>query len=179
MLQLVALSGKEVTPNFVENIHNLAFVISLVILSWIIAQVCRNILAGWVFIILGLVLKANILSLIYGAPDNRTVVIVFPCLVIIIIFGLNWVSTRLNKSWGWAIIALFGGLVGIMKFIRRSEGLAALLAVLGCLLLLKIGYKQKAIAVPILLLAYFLVTTIIPVVVAIHRDIETDTKNVT
>ena len=139
-LQLIAIAGKNITITFLEKLHNYAFVISLLTLSFVVSYACKNILAGWIFVILGLMFKANILSLVYGSPDSRTFVIIFPFLVISMLFGLNWLSPYLNRFWGRAgvVVLLFGLLIGMMTSIRDSEGVTALCAVLLCIGLLKV-----------------------------------------
>lgn len=174
ILELVSMLGKDISPKFVENMHNLAFVLSLVILSWVMAKACNHILAGWIFMILALTLKANILSLVYGVTNNRTFVIVFPCVVIGIIWGLNWGSTHFAKFRQWTGVFSVGLLIGLMKIIRKSEGLIALCVILFCLLLLQIGGKRKAIAIVTLLLGYFSITMVLPALTLVHRELKTD-----
>lgn len=174
-LQLIAIAGKKITITFLEELHNYAFVISLVVLSFVVSIACKNILTGWIFVILGLMLKANILSLVYGSPDSRTFVIVFPFLVISMFFGLNWLSPYLNRFWGWAgvVVLLFGLLIGMMTSIRNSEGFTALCAVLLCIGLLKVGRREKILPAAAILLGSFLITIVMPIAFALHRDIKT------
>lgn len=174
-LQLIAIAGKKITITFLEELHNYAFVISLIVLSFVVSIACKNILAGWIFLGLGLILKADILSLVYGSPDSRTFVIVFPFLVISMFFGLNWLGPYLNKLWGWAggLILSFGLVIGIMTSIRDSEGFMALCAVLLCIGLLKAGRRGKALSIATILLGNFLITIVMPIAFALHRDIRT------
>lgn len=178
-LQLIAIAGKKITITFVEKLHNYAFTISLIILSFAISHACKNLLAGWIFLGLGLILKANILSLVYGSPDSRTFVITFPILVISMFFGLNWLSPYLNKLWGWAggLMLSFGLVIGIMTSIRDSEGFMALCAVLLCIGLLKVGRREKILPAAAILLGSFLITIVMPIAFALHRDIKTGEFN--
>lgn len=177
LLQLIAIAGKKITITFVEKLHNYAFIISAGILSFIIAKFYKNILAGWFFMILVLLLKSKILSLVYGSPDSRTFVIFFPMLVICVIIGLNWLSAHMNKLWGLTIVLLFGVLVGMMALIRSSEGMAALYAILFSTVVLKLGIKQKTVTVATLIAGYFLITIVLPITFALHRDIKTGEFN--
>lgn len=155
-LELIAIAGKKITLTFVERLHNLIFIISLVILSFVVMRFYRNMLAGWVFMVLALILKSKILSIVYGSPDSRTFVISFPIILFGIIFGLNWLSSYLDKSIGRVFILMVGLLIGAMISIRSAEGMAALYAVLFSIVLLMIGIKQKALAVVTLMAGYFL-----------------------
>lgn len=177
LLELLAVAGKEINLLFIEKLHNTIFIISLGILSFIVAKLFRNILAGWIFMILALILKSKVLSLVYGSPDSRTFVIFFPVLVVSIIFGLKWLSAYLDKLWGWALLLLFGILIGIMGLIRGSEGMAALYAILFCIILLNLTLKQKALSAVTLVVGYFLVILALPIVFALHRDIKTGEFN--
>lgn len=177
LLELIAIAGKKINLLFVEKLHNAVFIVSLVILSFIIVSLCKNILAGWLFMILALIFKAKILSLVYGSPDSRTFVIFFPILVISIIFGLKWLSSYLDKLWGWALLLLFGIVIGIMGAIRGSEGMAALYATLFCVIVLNLTVKQKALSAVTLMAGYFLIILAMPVVFALHRDIKTGEFN--
>lgn len=176
-LELIAIAGKKITLTFVERLHNLIFIISLVILSFVVMRFYRNMLAGWVFMVLALILKSKILSIVYGSPDSRTFVISFPIILFGIIFGLNWLSSYLDKSIGRVFILMVGLLIGAMISIRSAEGMAALYAVLFSIVLLMIGIKQKALAVVTLMAGYFFVTIAMPVVFALHRDIKTGEFN--
>jgi|GEM_PF-2243039 len=178
-LQLIAIAGKKITITFVEKLHNYAFTISLIILSFAISHACKNLLAGWIFLGLGLILKANILSLVYGSPDSRTFVIIFPILVISMLFGLNWLGPYLNKFWGWAggLMLSFGLVIGIMTSIRNSEGFTALCAVLLCIGLLRVGRREKVLSAAAILLGSFLITIVMPIAFALHRDIKTGEFN--
>ncbi|MFZ3091835.1 MAG: hypothetical protein WA240_14605 [Nitrospirota bacterium] len=177
LLQLIALAGKVITLTFVEKLHNFSFIISLIILSFIVVKLFRNILAGWVFLILALMLKSKILSLVYGSPDSRTFTIFFPVAMMSIIFGLNWLTDYMGKLKGMAVVLLFGGLIGMIALIRSSEGMAALYAILFCIAFLKAGAKQKAMSVVALIAGYFLITIILPIAFALHRDIKTGEFN--
>lgn len=173
LLQLIAIAGKKITITFVEKLHNYAFIISAGILSFIIAKFYKNIFAGWIFMILVLLLKSRILSLIYGSPDSRTFVVFFPMITIGIIIGLNWLRNYSNSLWRLFFILLFGVLVGMMALIRSSEGMAALYAVLFSIIILRAGIKQKTIMITALVVGYFLITIIMPIAFALHRDIKT------
>ena len=176
-LELIAIAGKEINLLFVEKLHNTAFIFSLIILSFIIVKLFNNIFAGWIFMFLALILKSKILSLIYGSPDSRTFVIFFPILVISVIFGLNWVSSYLNRLWAWALVLLFSILIGIIASIRSSEGMAALYAILFCIVFFRVTFKQKALSVVALMAGYFLIIFIMPIIFALHRDIKTGEFN--
>jgi len=177
LLQLIAIAGKKITITFVEKLHNSAFIISALILSFIIAIFLKNIFAGWIFLILALILKSKILSLVYGSPDSRTFVIFFPLVVMSIIFGLNWLNTSLGKFWTLMLVLLFGLLIGGMVLIRRSEGMSALLAILFCIVFLRNRIRQKAVTIIFLMTGYFLITMILPITFALHRDIKTGDFN--
>ncbi len=178
-LELIAITGKNITITFMEKLHNYAFIISAAVLSCIVFAVFKNVLAGWIFMTLVLVLKSNILSLVYGSPDNRTFVIIFPFLVVSMIFGLNWLSAHLDRFWGWvgALVLFFGLLLGMMASVRNGEGLPALLAVLFLVILLKVGVKQKATLVVTLISGYLLIMVAMPIAFALHRDIKTGEFN--
>lgn len=177
LLQLIAITGKKITITFVEKLHNYAFIISAGILSFIIAKFYKNILAGWIFMILVLLLKSRVFSLVYGSADSRTFAIFFPMVTIGIIIGLNWLRNYSNSLWRLSFVLLFGALVGMMALIRSSEGMAVLYTILFSIAVLKLGIKQKAIAITILLAGYFLITIVTPITFALHRDIKTDEFN--
>lgn len=177
LLELIAIAGKKITLTFVEKMHNYAFIIALSIFSFIIMEFFKNIVAGWIFMILALILKSKILSLVYGSPDSRTFVIFFPFIVLSIIFALNWLSSYMNKIRGLIIVLLFGILIGVIASIRSSEGMAALYAILFSLAILKIGVRQKAISAVTLMAGYLLITIVMPVIFALHRDIKTGEYN--
>lgn len=177
LLQLIAIAGKNITITFVEKLHNYAFIISAGILSFIIAKFYKNILAGWFFMILVLLLKSKILSLVYGSPDSRIFVIFFPMVVMSIITALFLLSKYFNRLWSLPIVLFLGVLVGMMALIRNSEGMAALYAVLLSTVLLKLRFKQKAIIVTTLMAGYFLIMIIMPITFALHRDIRTSDFN--
>lgn len=177
ILELIALSGKEITLDFVEKMHNLAFIISILILSFVVVKLCKNILAGWIFVLLALMFKLKILSLLYGSTDSRTFLIFFPIVVITTIFVLNWLGNYLEKSWCRAAVLFFGMLTGMMMLVRSSEGMMALTAVSFCISLLKCGVKKKFIAFIFLAAGFILITVIMPIVFAIHRDFKTGEFN--
>ncbi len=177
LLQLIAIAGKKITITFVEKLHNYAFIISAGILSFIIAKFYKNIFAGWIFMILILLLKSRILSLIYGSPDSRTFVIFFPFVTMSIIIGFNWLADYFSSLKSLFFALLFGVLVGIMALIRSSEGMAALYAILFSISIIRLRIKQKAIMVTALVVGYFLITTIMPIAFALHRDIKTGEFN--
>lgn len=182
LLELIAIGrktiiDKEINLNFIEKVHNFSFIIASVLLSLILAKLFKNIFAGWMFMILALILKAKILSLIYGSPDSRTFVVFFPLVVVSIIFGLNWLSIRFDKFRSWILILLFGLLAGMMVLIRKSEGMMAILAILFCIAFLKTGIRQKAVTVTLLAIGYFLITAVMPIAFALHRDIKTGEFN--
>ncbi len=182
LLELIAIGrkiiiDKEINPNFVDKMHNLSFIIAAALLSFIIAKFFKNIFAGWIFMLLILIFKSKILSLVYGSPDSRTFVVFFPLVVVSIIFGLNWLSIRFDKFWSWALILLFGLLIGMLLLIRRSEGMMAILVILFCIAFLKTGIKQKAVTVTLLAIGFFLITTMMPIAFAVHRDIKTGEFN--
>ncbi len=177
LLQLIALTGKVITLNFIEKLHNFSFIISLIILSFIMVKLFRNILAGWAFMVLALILKSKILSLVYGSPDSRTFTIFFPVVMMSIIFVMNWLKVYLYRFWAWALVLVFGILIGMMALIRSSEGMAALYAILLCIVFLKAGAKQKAMSVVALMAGYFLITLMLPITFALHRDIKTGDFN--
>lgn len=177
LLELIAIAGKKITLTFVERLHNLTFIISLVILSFVVMRFYRNMLAGWVFMVLALILKSKILSIVYGSPDSRTFVISFPIILFGIIFGLNRLSSYIDKSIGRVFILMVGLLIGTIISIRSAEGMAALYVILFSIVLLSIGIKQKALAVVTLMAGYFFVTIAMPVVFALHRDIKTGEFN--
>ncbi len=173
LLELIAIAGKKITLTFAEKMHNYAFIISLAIFSFVIVKFFKNIIAGWIFMILALILKSKILSLVYGSPDSRTFVIFFPFVVLGIIFALNRLSSHLNKIRGLTIVLLFGILIGVIASIRNSEGMAALYAILFSLVILKIGIKQKTVSAAALTAGYLLITIVMPIILALHRDIKT------
>ncbi len=175
---LKKIAGKEITLNFVDKMHNLSFIIAAAVLSFIIAKFFKNIFAGWIFMLLILILKSKILSLVYGSPDNRTFVIFFPLVLFSSIFGLNWLCINFDKFRSWVLIFLLVGLlIGMMLLIRRSEGMMAFLAMLSCIAFLKTEMRRKVISVVLLVIGIFLVTTIMPIVFALHRDIKTGEFN--
>jgi hypothetical protein len=176
-LELIAIAGKEINLLFVEKLHNTAFILSLIILSFIIVKLFNNIFAGWIFMVLALILKSKVLSLVYGSPDSRTFVIFFSILVISVIFGLNWLSAHLNRLWAWALVLLFGILMGMIASIRSSEGMAALYAILFCVVSFRMTVKQRALSVVALMAGYFLIIFIMPIIFALHRDIKTGEFN--
>ncbi len=177
LMELIAIAGKKITLTFVERFHNLTFIISLVILSFVVMRFYSNMLAGWVFMVLALILKSNILSIVYGSPDSRAFTIFFPVAMMSIIFGLNWLTNYMDKLKGMAIILLFGGLIGIMALIRSSEGMAALYAILLCIAFLNTVTKQKVMSAVVLMVGYLLITIMLPITFALHRDIKTGEFN--
>lgn len=70
-------------------------------------------------------------------------------------------------------VLLFGLLIGFIKTIRSSEGLAALLTILFTVFLLNVGFKRKVLFVIIIFMGYFIVTVLMPISFALHRDIRT------
>jgi len=182
LLELIAIGrktffDKEINLSSVEKMHNLLFVIAASFLAFIIAKFFKNIIAGWIFVVLALMLKSKILSLVYGSPDSRTIVIIFPFIVFAIILWFNWFSTQTNKFSNWIKVFLYGVLIGVMMLIRRSEGMMAILAILSCITLLKTGIRQKAVIVVLMASGYFLITALMPIAFALHRDIKTDEFN--
>ena len=173
MLQLIAIMGKEINRGFLEKMHNYSFILSLIILSFVIAKTCNNILSGWLFLVMSLVFKTQILSLLYGWPENRSLVVFFPPLVIAMTYALKWLGKSKNMFMTAGFVLLFGLLIGFSKTIRSSEGLAALFTVLFTVFLLKVGFKRKIMFVIITFIGYFIVTVLIPIIFALHRDIKT------
>jgi|SRR5208283_3330916 len=177
LLELIAIAGKKITIGFVEKMHNYSFIMSLSIFSFIIMKFFKNILAGWMFLVAALILKSKILSLVYGSPDNRTFVLFFPFIVFSIIFVLNWLSPHMNKIRGLVVVLLFGILLGVIASVRSSEGMAALCAILFSLVIMKIGARQKAISAVALITGCLLITVVMPIIFALHRDIKTGEYN--
>ncbi|MCK9614352.1 MAG: hypothetical protein M0R48_02475 [Candidatus Omnitrophica bacterium] len=173
MLELIALGGKKMTLGLVEQLHNIVFILSLVMLAFAVRKLCNNIFAGWLFLILALIFKKNILSLVYGSPDSRTFVISFSCAVMFIIFSLNWLKKYFFTAKGSMAILFFGMIVGIMMLFRSSEGLAATCAIYFCIIFLNVKLREKITSALIIFLGIFFVTIILPIGFALHRDIKT------
>ncbi|MDP2922713.1 MAG: hypothetical protein Q8O30_03205 [Candidatus Omnitrophota bacterium] len=173
MLELIALSGKKITIGFLENLHNIIFIISLIILSFIVKRLCQNIFAGWIFFILALLFKSNILSFVYGNPDSRIFTISFPCIAIAIIFLINWLKPQLLKIKSILFILFSGLLIGTMVLVRYSEGIAVLYAIIILILLLNVKFKQKLAVLSFIFVSYCFVVFILPIVFSLHRDIKT------
>jgi hypothetical protein len=172
ILQLIAIAGKNIDLNFVAKFHNYCFLFSAVIMAFVIANLCRSVLAGWLFLLFTIVLKGRILSLVYGSPDSRTFVIFFPMILFIMLFFLIRLapqSTLLQKG----AVLLFGVIAGIMTSIRHSEGTMVLMALFFGIFLLSESLRKKVVSAVFVLGGYFFITLAMPNLFALHRDIVT------
>lgn len=173
MLQLAAMSGVQITIEFLGKLHNYAFIIALAILSYLVARMCSSMAAGWIFMMLSLTVKSCILSIVYGSPDSRTFVVFFPIIIIAIILQINRMGDSIKEPRGM-IFALFAGLLaGFMTSVRFPEGVMPMTAIALSILLLKIGLRRKIAVIGALLIGFYAITFLMPIVLSMHRDIKT------
>ncbi|GJQ57637.1 MAG: hypothetical protein D8M57_00160 [Candidatus Scalindua sp. AMX11] len=175
--QTLGLLGVPINIHSVEIIHNLAFIISLVVLSFVVARLCKSHYAGWIFMILALMLKSRILSLVYGTPDSRTIVIIFPILAFSIIFLLCRKNALIGSVKGQLLVLFCGLTCSIMYLIRSNEGMVFILTLLFCIMVLKIKLKYKLISVCTVVLSFITIFILLPGAIALHRDMKTGEYN--
>ncbi|MCP4987325.1 MAG: hypothetical protein GY928_15110, partial [Colwellia sp.] len=175
--QSLGLIGIPINIHTVEIMHNLAFIISLVILSFVVARLCKSISAGWLFMIMSLIFKSQILSFVYGSPDSRTLAIIFPILVFSIVFLLCRKEATICSIKGQLLVLFCGIVVSMIYLIRSSEGMMAILTIMVCIMLLKIKPKFKLISASTILSSFLLIFILLPGIVALHRDIKTGEYN--
>ena len=175
LIQTMAILGIDINIHRLGQIHNFAILISLILLCCSLSYYFNKPIYGLCSFVIGILLQSNMLSFIYGTPENRTFILFVPFLL----FSL-FIFTAAFKKYNhpkllFLTLVILGCVVSSVNLIRYAEGQIAFFATIPFILLaLKSNLKEKIRNIILFFLGAGFIY-LIPSFVSIHRDIKENT----
>jgi hypothetical protein len=167
------LAGGDGSFETVARLHNWCFLASAVAFATAAAWMTRSPLAGWTSLALVLGLRHALRSLLFGAIDNRTLIVSFPLVYVLLVVLLNPTIRRIHRPAGILAALGTGTALAVADLVRHSEGLLAFSGMaLACLWLSAPPWRRAA-TMALVLLGSSLAMHAVPLGVRLFNDAQT------
>jgi len=166
---LMGGDGSEATIAELHNVFVLACALAFAAAG---AFMMQSPVAGWLCLASALALRHALRGLLFGALDNRTLIVVFPLAFVLLVVLVGPVTRRLPRPTAVVATLAFGGVVALADLLRHSEGLLAFYGLLVACLLLRVSRWRRLTAAGLVVLGSIALTYAVPTSVRLFNDLQ-------
>jgi hypothetical protein len=170
--QVWLLAGGDGSDPTIAELHNGFVLACAVAFAAAGALMLRSLLAGWLCLALALALCHALRGLLFGALDNRTLMVAFPLAFALLVVLLGPVTRHLPRAAAVLAALTIGGTIAIADLLRHSEGLLAFTGVLVACLLVPASWWRRLATTALVVVGSSLVTHAVPMGVQAFNDVQ-------
>lgn len=169
--QFWLLAGGDGSEATIAELHNLFFLGCAVAFGAAGALMVRSLLAGWLCLALALLLRHALRGLLFGALDNRTLIVAFPLAFILLVVLLGPTTRRLPQPLAVLGVLAIGGIIAIADLLRHAEGLLASAGILLACVQVPTSWWKRLGAAALVVVGSSVMSYAVPLGVQLFNDV--------